>query len=53
MPHPERYTRWELHPFWTRLGNEERSGDPPGLQFFRNAVTHVSRHAGQPVMSRP
>jgi phosphoribosylformylglycinamidine synthase len=51
MPHPERYTRWELHPFWTRLTDEERTGDPPGLQFFRNAVAHVARRASQPVMS--
>ncbi len=41
MPHPERYTRWTHHPFWTRLSREERRGDPPGLAMFRNAVAHV------------
>lgn len=40
MPHPERYLDWHLHPFWTRLGEEARSGrrEPPGLVMFRNAV---------------
>lgn len=38
MPHPERYTQWTHHPFWSRLRDEERTGDPPGLQMFRNAV---------------
>jgi phosphoribosylformylglycinamidine synthase I len=42
MPHPERYTRWELHPFWTRLTDGERAGEPPGLQIFRNAVEYVA-----------
>jgi phosphoribosylformylglycinamidine synthase I len=37
MPHPERYTRWTQHPWWTRLG--ERRGEPIGLQMFRNAVS--------------
>ena len=41
MPHPERYTRWTHHPFWTRLSKEDRRGDPPGLAMFRNAVAHV------------
>ena len=43
MPHPERYTRWTQHPWWTRLANEDREGDPPGLTMFRNAVAHAAR----------
>lgn len=46
MPHPERYTRWTQHPWWTRLkplGQGITAGDPPGLQIFRNAVRHVQR----------
>lgn len=38
MPHPERYTRWTQHPFWTRLAETDMTGDPPGLRMFRNAV---------------
>jgi phosphoribosylformylglycinamidine synthase len=45
MPHPERYTRWIHHPTWTRLGAGDRTGDPPGLRMFRNAVAYVSRVA--------
>ncbi len=41
MPHPERYTRWTQHPWWTRLGSLA-SGDTIGLQMFRNAVAAVS-----------
>jgi phosphoribosylformylglycinamidine synthase len=41
MPHPERYTRWTQHPWWTRLGEPTRQGTPPGLEMFRNAVTHA------------
>jgi phosphoribosylformylglycinamidine synthase len=41
MPHPERYTRWTNHPFWTRIPRERRTGDPLGLQLFRNAVHHA------------
>jgi phosphoribosylformylglycinamidine synthase len=41
MPHPERYTRWTHHPFWTRLPDAARRGDPPGLAIFRNAVEHA------------
>ena len=42
MPHPERYTSWQHHPFWTRLDDDEMSGEPFGLQMFRNAVAHVT-----------
>ena len=38
MPHPERYTRWMHHPWWTRLDEEVMKGDPPGLMMFRNAM---------------
>jgi len=45
MPHPERYTRWTHHPFWTRLGEDEKSGEPLGLQMFRNAVNRCMQPA--------
>ncbi len=45
MPHPERYTRWTHHPWWTRLDDDARVGDPPGLRMFRNAVAHVRGEA--------
>ncbi|MBG80911.1 MAG: phosphoribosylformylglycinamidine synthase [Phycisphaerae bacterium] len=41
MPHPERYTRWTQHPFWTRLEDGQRVGNPPGLQIFEKAVAWV------------
>ncbi len=46
MPHPERYTRWTHHPWWTRLDDEDREGDAPGLRLFRNAVEHVEGRVG-------
>jgi len=42
MPHPERYLKWTHHPFWTRLGVDERSGEPLGLAIFRNAVRYAT-----------
>lgn len=42
MPHPERYTKWLHHPFWTRLSDDERRAEPPGLQMFRHAVAHAT-----------
>ncbi len=42
MPHPERYLRWTQHPRWTRLTTAQRAGETPGLQMFRNAVSHAS-----------
>lgn len=42
MPHPERYTDWNRHPFWTRLTAEQTAGDPPGLKLFENAVEAVA-----------
>jgi phosphoribosylformylglycinamidine synthase len=41
MPHPERFTSWHTHPFWTRLEPGERCGEPLGLRLFRNAVEHA------------
>lgn len=41
MPHPERFTRWTQHPWWTRLAGAERNGEPLGLRMFRNAVAHA------------
>lgn len=52
MPHPERYTRWMLHPFWTRLTELDRAGDPPGLQIFQNAVNYVCGEAASK-LTRP
>lgn len=46
MPHPERYTRWTHHPWWTRLGPDDRAGEAPGLRMFRNAVAHVAGAVG-------
>ena len=43
MPHPERYTRWMQHPFWTRLDERTMSGEPLGLRMFRNAVAHAEK----------
>jgi len=45
MPHPERYTKWTHHPYWTRLDPHTRHVDPPGLQMFKNAVAHAQRLA--------
>jgi phosphoribosylformylglycinamidine synthase len=42
MPHPERYTRWTQHPFWTRLSGDAVKDDTLGLQMFRNAVLHAA-----------
>jgi phosphoribosylformylglycinamidine synthase len=43
MPHPERFLRWTQHPTWTRLSQEDRKGDPLGLQMFKNAVKHAKQ----------
>jgi phosphoribosylformylglycinamidine synthase len=42
MPHPERYTQWPQHPWWTRLNSQQTLGEPLGLRIFRNAVAHVN-----------
>jgi len=41
MPHPERFTHWSQHPWWTRLGRDTTSGEPLGLEMFRRAVSLV------------
>lgn len=43
MPHPERYLDWNRHPYWTRLGEETRKGQTPGLRMFVNAVEAAAR----------
>lgn len=43
MPHPERYTRWTQHPWWTRLDPAQRRGPTPGLAIISNAVEWVRR----------
>ena len=45
MPHPERFTRWTQHPWWTRLDPERRRGEPLGLRMFRQAVRVASEPA--------
>lgn len=42
MPHPERFTSWAQHPFWTRLTDQQKEQEPLGLRMFRNAVAYVS-----------
>ncbi len=44
MPHPERYTRWTQHPWWTRLASDSphEAAGPPGLQMFQSAVRHAA-----------
>jgi phosphoribosylformylglycinamidine synthase I len=46
MPHPERYTRWTQHPWWTRLGDDETTGEPLGLAMFRKAVAIAASRSG-------
>lgn len=41
MPHPERFTSWMQHPWWTRLGQDDMRAEPLGLRMFRNAIAHV------------
>jgi len=38
MPHPERYTRFTQHPWWTRLPVAMRRTAPLGLRVFQAAV---------------
>jgi phosphoribosylformylglycinamidine synthase I len=61
MPHPERFTSWMQHPWWTRLERSMIEGATPlGLKMFRNAVAHAraraSAHSGRsagPQVPRP
>ncbi|MBA4040075.1 MAG: phosphoribosylformylglycinamidine synthase [Planctomyces sp.] len=48
MPHPERFTDWSRHPFWTALPPGQRLGEAPGLAMFRGAVSHARRALTQP-----
>jgi len=43
MPHPERFTDWTQHPWWSRLSESDRRGVPLGLKMFRNALAHVEQ----------
>jgi phosphoribosylformylglycinamidine (FGAM) synthase-like amidotransferase family enzyme len=47
MPHPERFTRWTQHPWWTRLSAEQRRGEPLGLRMFKQAVAWATRRASE------
>jgi phosphoribosylformylglycinamidine synthase len=47
MPHPERFTQWSHHPWWTRLSEHEIREDPLGLRIFRNAVAYVQREGAR------
>lgn len=49
MPHPERFTRWTQHPWWTRLSADQRRGATPGLAIFRNAIDWVCN--GRPTLT--
>jgi phosphoribosylformylglycinamidine synthase len=44
MPHPERFTRWTQHPWWTRLPADRMRGEPLGLRMFQKAVSRVTGH---------
>ena len=46
MPHPERFTRWTQHPWWTRLSADRMQGEPLGLRMFRKAVAFVREGRG-------
>jgi phosphoribosylformylglycinamidine synthase len=48
MPHPERFTRWTQHPWWTRLSPDQRAGEPLGLRMFRRAVAWAADGARGP-----
>ena len=41
MPHPERFTSFTQHPFWTRLIGIEQGDTPLGLAMFKRAVAFV------------
>ncbi len=45
MPHPERYTQFTQHPWWTRLSPSARAGAPLGLRMFQAAVAHARAEA--------
>ena len=43
MPHPERALEWNRHPYWTRLDEETKKRQTPGLSIFTSAVNAVSK----------
>jgi len=43
MPHPERALDWNRHPYWTRLDEQTKKSQTPGLSIFTNAVEAVSK----------
>lgn len=43
MPHPERFLDWNRHPYWTRLSEDARRSDAPGLVMFKSAVEAAAR----------
>ncbi|MFB3137695.1 MAG: hypothetical protein ACE10B_00565 [Phycisphaerales bacterium] len=45
MPHPERFTRWNQHPQWTRPHGPSVAGHPLGLAMFRQAVAWAAQAA--------
>lgn len=47
MPHPERFTRFTQHPFWTRLAPQQRQGVTLGLAMFEQAVEYVTNSDSQ------
>jgi phosphoribosylformylglycinamidine synthase len=54
MPHPERFTSWTQHPWWTRLTRDAMNAEEPlGLQMFRNAVDFARGKNAAPAQRRP
>ncbi len=47
MPHPERFTTFTQHPFWTRLIGIEQDDTPLGLAMFKRAVAFVEGRSGR------
>jgi phosphoribosylformylglycinamidine synthase I len=47
MPHPERFTHWTQHPWWTRLSDLKKQEEPLGLRMFRNAVAYVKEEGNR------
>lgn len=43
MPHPERALDWNRHPFWTRLDEQTKKSQTPGLSIFTSAVQAVAK----------
>ena len=41
MPHPERFLRWNSHPWSAKIGDESKNYTPLGLQFFESAMSFV------------